>query len=294
MRERSGVDELRQTRADEAEPRPVGGQAGDLGPESASEPGPGSRSKPAPEPEAAVPAVPSAATPPPAEPGPRAEAGPTLDRDLAKLRRRLMRAANVSIDMLEAALHALWNGDHDVAREVRGRDDAVDDEEVLIERECLRILALHQPYGQDFRLVTFCLKVNVDLERVADHATSIAKVALKIDPTDPPRWPVALSELGDRVPVTCQTLLRAVLDEDEQTARQLVEKDDVIDRLDGRLFDELTEWVSAQPASATHALHAFRVGRELERVGDLMANIAEDVVYLVTGEIIRHQRAGRC
>ncbi len=215
-----------------------------------------------------------------------------LSRELTTLRRRLMRSANVAIDMLEASLHALWNVDHAVASEVRKRDDTVDDEEVRIEQDCLRLLTLQQPYGQDFRLVTFCLKVNHDVERVADHATSIAKIALQLDPTSPPKWPTALSELGDRIPVMCHNLLRAVLDEDVEAARQLVVGDKVIDRLDKRLFAEITAWIEAEPRCAATALLTYRLGRELERVGDLMAAIAEDVVYLVTGDIVRHGKKG--
>ena len=190
--------------------------------------------------------------------------------------------------MLEASLHALWNADHLVAEQVRLRDDTVDDEEVRIEQECLRLLTLQRPYAQDFRLITFCMKANADIERVADHATSIAKIALQIDPANPPAWPTALFELADRVPVLCHDLLRAVLDEDLDSARGLLAMDKVIDQLDRQLFGEVTQWVQERPDDATWALLAYRLGRELERVGDLMANIAEDVVYLVTGQIIRH------
>lgn len=214
-----------------------------------------------------------------------------LTSALGQLRRRVMRSANVAIDMLEASLHALWNADHVVAEQVRLRDDAIDDEEVWIEQECLRLLTLQRPYGQDFRLLTFCMKVNGDIERVADHATSVAKIALQVQPDDHPAWPTALLELGDRVPVLCQSLLRAVLDEDVETARRLVAGDKVIDTLDKRLFLEVTAWIEKRPAEAKWALLSYRLGRELERVGDLMANIAEDIVYLATGRIIRHQRS---
>lgn len=211
-------------------------------------------------------------------------------RDLTSLRRRLIRAANVAIDMLEASLYALWNLDHQVAQEIRLRDDSVDDEEVLIEQECLRMLTLQQPYGQDFRSLAFCLKVNSDIERVADHATSLAKVAIKIDPASEPRWPVSLVEIGDRIPDMCHGLLRSVLDEDVAAARALLERDSVIDHLDKQLFTEITEWMKTDPGAAELGLLCYRVGRELERTGDLLTNIAEDVVYLATGEIIRHQR----
>jgi len=211
-------------------------------------------------------------------------------KDLSKLRRRLIRSANVAVDMLEASIWGLWNNDHELASEIRLRDDGVDSEEVEIEQECLRLLTLQQPYGQDFRLLAFCIKVNADIERVADHATSLAKVTLRIDPENAPTWPVSLVEIGDRIPEMCQWLLRAVLEENVDKARVLLKKDDVIDRLDKRLFVEITEWIRRDPDSAEVGLLCYRVGRELERVGDLLSNIAEDVVYLATGSIIRHQR----
>ena len=211
-------------------------------------------------------------------------------RDLRTLRGRLIRAGNVAIDMLETSIWGLWNNDKAAAAEIRVRDDAVDAEEVAIEAECLRLMTLQQPYGQDFRTLAFCLKVNADIERVADHATSLAKVTLKIDGDDAPSWPVALVEIGDRIPEMCQTLMRAVLEEDVEGARALITKDSVIDRLDKRLFNEIVEWIQRDPDHAEQGLLCYRVGRELERVGDLLGNIAEDVVYLATGQIIRHQK----
>ena len=150
-------------------------------------------------------------------------------------------------------------------------------------------MALKQPFGTDFRTLAFCLKVNEDLERVADHASSIAKITLRLIKDGlVPQWPEALVELGERVPVFCHKLLRAVLDVDEAAARELVRSDKVIDSLDHRLFVEITEGIEQGTWKPESGLLCYRVGRELERVGDLMTNIAEDVVYLTTGEIIRH------
>lgn len=214
-----------------------------------------------------------------------------LDRELAQLNRRLIREAMVALDMLESALRALWVLDSELADEVRKRDDRVDSEEVAIEDECFRIMTLQQPVGGDFRRITFCLKVNADIERVADHATSIAKIAQKLSAMNaPPRFPVALTELGERVPVMSHTLLRAVLDESESAAREIVEADRVVDKLDKRVFVEIQELIESDPKQSARALLLYRVGRELERVGDLMVNMAEDVVYLVTGRIIRHEK----
>jgi phosphate transport system protein len=212
-----------------------------------------------------------------------------FERDLVQLRRRVVQQATLVMGMLQEALEGLWEVDRSVAATLKIRDNTIDDEEVAIEQACFRLLALQQPVARDFRVIAFVLRVNTDLERVADHACSIAKTTRKIEGDTPPKWPTALVEMGERVPYMCQRLLRAVLDEDAGAARNIIEEDETIDKLHKRLFTETTEFLRAEPNSEANGLHIARLGRELERVGDLMANIAEDVVYLVTGSIVRHE-----
>ncbi len=211
-------------------------------------------------------------------------------REVVRLRRKLTAEATCAIDMLESALEALWAGDKEQAAEVRVRERGVDVEEVEIEQECFRLMTLYQPFAHDFRVLAFCLKVNQDLERVADHASSIAKITRRMEGSGDVDWPTALRDMGDRVPILCHDLLRAVLKEDIERAREIITKDDVIDSLDKRLFDEVCDWMRRDPEMIEQALLAYRMGRELERVGDLMSNIAEDLVYLVTGTIVRHTK----
>ncbi|HLO40290.1 MAG TPA: phosphate signaling complex protein PhoU [Phycisphaerales bacterium] len=230
------------------------------------------------------------------EPTPTSGHSIIFDRKLISLKRRLVREATEVISMLERSLDALWRLDRAAAAEVRRIDDSIDREEVQIEQECFALLTLHHVFARDFRVVTFVLKVNHDIERVGDHASSIAKIVGKIDASAPPVWPTALLELGQRVPVRCHELLRAVLDEDVEAARQLVMKDKTIDNLDARLFGETVDFMQKDttPQGLANGLLIHRAGRELERVGDLMTNIAEEVVYLATGDIIRHtHKAGR-
>lgn len=193
--------------------------------------------------------------------------------------------------MLERSLDALWTLDVGKAREVRKSDDQIDREEIEIEQECYRLMTLQHPFARDFRVLTFVLKVNGDVERVADHATSIAKVTQRLDFTSPPKWPTSLVEMGQRVTVMCHSLLRAVLDEDPMIAAQIVGEDKTIDVLERRLFEEIEELMRKDPHWVRNGLLIYRVGRELERVGDLMKNIAEDVIYLATGSIVRHEKA---
>ncbi len=215
---------------------------------------------------------------------------PDFDSQILKVRRRLVREAVVAVGMLERAIDALWTLDREEAAIVRARDTRVDREEVAIEAECYRLLTLQHPVARDFRVVAFVLKVNQDIERVADHAASIAKSILAFRGDFAPRWPTSLEELAHRVPAQCHVLLRAVVDEDTERAREIVVSDKVLDEIHKRLFDEIVETMDGTPDSSANGLLLYRIGRELERVGDLMAAIAEDVVFLNTGQIIRHEK----
>jgi phosphate transport system protein len=206
-----------------------------------------------------------------------------------------MREATAAIAMLEGAVNALFAMDPEAARQVRLSDDTIDNEEVAIEQECYEILALHHPFARDFRVITFILRVNADIERTADHASSIAKLVGKISAlgVPSPQIPTSLRELRERVPVLCQDLMRAVVSEDVEAATRIVRSDEIIDQLEKRFFDEvmlMMKNAKGDDRELALGMYLYRMSRELERIGDLMASIAEDVVYLATGEIIRHAK----
>lgn len=217
-------------------------------------------------------------------------AQPAVAREIASVKRRLVDEATAAVGMLEASLAALWELDTQAAGEILKRDERIDREEVAIEETVFRLMALQAPVARDFRLLTFILKVNSDVERVGDHACSIAKIVYKLADQTPVNWPTSLTELGQRVPMACHRLLRALLDEDAAAAKMVVVDDKIIDRLNRQLFDETIALMQQGTDAHAAGLLVYRVGRELERVGDLMTNIAEDVVYLATGEIIRHEK----
>lgn len=225
-------------------------------------------------------------------PQPRPDIETHLIKDVKSLKRRVCEEATIAVAMLEAALAALWELDTAAAREVADRDDRIDREEVAIEEAAFRIMTLQQPVAREFRALAFILKVNSDIERVGDHASTIAKTAIKLAQAAPPgfNWPTSLLELGQRVPMACHALLRALIDENADAAKSIVVGDKAIDRLTRELFDETVRFMETFPKAHAAGLLIYRIGRELERVGDLMTNIAEDIVYLATGEIIRHEK----
>jgi phosphate transport system protein len=214
-----------------------------------------------------------------------------LDHDISALRRRVIREASRATDLIRQSLQVLTHSTEAEIKEIRDIEREIDQEEVRIEEECFRILALQQPFGSDFRMLTFCLKVNSDIERLADHAASIAKISKKLGEVHL-SWPKAMIEMIQRVPLMCDELLRAVISADPEAAREVVIRDKAIDKLDKQAFRELTEIIQNSPDDASKYMLMYRVSRELERVGDLLGNIAEDIIYLVTGDIVRHEHKG--
>ncbi|MBL8990545.1 MAG: phosphate signaling complex protein PhoU [Phycisphaerae bacterium] len=212
-----------------------------------------------------------------------------IEKQIKTIRSRLMQEAASAIGMVESAVDALMRLDVQAARAVMGRDDEVDREEVRIEEECFRLLTLFNPVARDFREVATMLKVNGDLERVADHATSVAKQTVKLAKLGVPQWPTSLQELTQRVPMMCHALLAALQRDDAVAARAVMNNDEAIDKLVKRLFEEAIETMGDDRNSKAVGMLMYRCGRELERIGDLMKNIAEDLIYLVTGSIVRHE-----
>jgi len=216
-----------------------------------------------------------------------------IDVQIKLVRGMIIEEATTAIGMLESSVDALFRLDVEKAREIIASDDKVDKLEVHIEEEALRVLALHNPFARDFRKITSMLRINADLERVADHATSISKQAVKLQPLGITRFPTALTELGQRVPMLCHTLLTSFVSENIEQCRSVIIRDQAIDSLDKRLFEECIELMGSDHNSKAAGMLMYRCGRELERVGDLMGSIAEDVIYLVGGHIVRHQEKKR-
>jgi len=213
----------------------------------------------------------------------------TIAREIRLLRDMVMAEAATAVGMIEQACEALVNHDDVSARAVIARDDEVDRNEVRIEEECFRVMALFHPYARDFREITTLIKVNSDVERVADHATGIAKQTIKLSALGMRGLPTPLVELAQRVPLMCHGMLSAMNTDDAVLARELVAKDKFIDSLEKKLFEECVALMTNDRNSKAGCLILHRCGRELERVGDLMKNIAEDLIYLSSGTIVRHE-----
>ncbi len=212
-----------------------------------------------------------------------------LHRDLDRVHRDMLKLSAMVEDMIDKAALALRERRLDLADEVSEDDQLVDQQEVAIEEECLKMLALHQPVAVDLRRIATVVKVNNDLERIADLAVNVAERARCIG--DYPQFDIP--ERVDRIIVQATTMVRSALDSfvnlDTAAARQVCEMDDEVDELNVQLIQELQSVMQQRSDLVVPALHCFSAIRHVERIGDLATNIAEDVIYLVEGEIVRHR-----
>ncbi|MBM4004174.1 MAG: phosphate signaling complex protein PhoU [Planctomycetes bacterium] len=211
-----------------------------------------------------------------------------LSRDLENVQRRLLSLASAVEELVEKSIRALFDRDAELARALMESDTSIDLEETVIEEECLKILALHQPVAIDLRRVATIVKINSDLERMADLAVNIAERAFSLAESHPVAVPGTFRRMTDLTITMVRDSLDAFVNLDVALAKRVCRLDDEVDRYNREIIDQVSDLMKAAPAQVDPGLHLFSAARQLERIADHATNIAEDVVYLVEGKIIRH------
>jgi phosphate transport system protein len=214
-----------------------------------------------------------------------------LERDLDDLQKDLLALAASVEEAIHKAIRSLQERDVPLAEEVIDGDNDIDEEENHIEEECLKVLALHQPVAVDLRRVTAVILINTDLERMADLAEDIAEraIALARFPVIP--IPADLQRMTDLTSSMVRQALDAFVNLDAKLARLVCRLDDEVDRCNKSIIDELIRLMQRSPDMVEPGLSFFSATRHLERIADHATNIAEDVIYLVEGAIVRHRPA---
>jgi phosphate transport system protein len=210
------------------------------------------------------------------------------ERDLDNLQRHLMALAASVEEAIFKGTRALRERNPILAGEVVAGDSAIDQEENYIENECLKMLALHQPVAVDLRRIIAALKINTDLERMADLAVNIAERAVSLA-----QWPsIAVPDKLQRMTEQTIAMVRQSLDAfvllDAEQARKVIRLDDEVDRYNREIIGELIGHMQERTEQVPTGIAFFSAVRQLERIADHATNIAEDVIYLIEGEIIRH------
>ena len=212
-----------------------------------------------------------------------------LRREIDNLKKRILYMGAEVEESVRKAVEALVMRDTQAAQHVIDADEPINHLEVEIEEDCLKILALHQPVAVDLRYVIAVLKINNDLERIGDLAVNIAERAVFLATRPPLDLPLDFRGMADAAQLMLKRSLDGLVESDTRIARQVRASDDEVDAMNSRMYEVIEGHLPDHPEHIPELIHLVSVSRHLERIADQATNIAEDVIYMVEGEIVRHQ-----
>ena len=211
-----------------------------------------------------------------------------FDEELSDLKTKLLRMAGQVEDQIDQALTALVTRDSALAHQVIERDHLVNSLDLEIDEESIRLLALHQPAARDLRLVTTAMKIATELERISDLAENVCERAIELNEEPQLKPYIDIPMMGNMARMMVKQSIDAFVKDDAMLARKVLTDDDFVDDLMEQLFRELLSFMLEDTRTISRAIRLSFIAKYLERMADHATNIAELVVYLVEGKIIRH------
>ena len=211
-----------------------------------------------------------------------------LQREIESLKNKIVTMGGEVEDRVYKSTLSIIKRDPTMAEAVIKADQDIDNMEVDIEEDCLKILALHQPVAIDLRFIIAVLKINSDLERVGDLAVNIAERSVYLASRAPLEMPFDVVDMSTKVEKMLTQSIDALVNMDVRLALRVRSQDEEIDTINRNMYSHVKGLFQAMPDRINSLLHAISICRHLERIADHASNIAEDVVYLVNAEIVRH------
>ncbi|GAK57184.1 phosphate transport system regulatory protein PhoU [Candidatus Vecturithrix granuli] len=211
-----------------------------------------------------------------------------LHKEIGKLKQQLLALGALVEERLNKSVKAVDKRDLELAQQIIEGDCEVDALEVDLEEDCLKVLALHQPVAIDLRLIMAVMKINIDLERIGDLAVDIADRARYFATHEEVTLPFDFLGMSRKAQDMLQKSLDALVNLDIELARKVCAADDAVDDMHSSMFQKVEQAIQAQPQYVEQFISYLSVSRYLERIADHATNIAEDVIYLVEGQIVRH------
>ena len=211
--------------------------------------------------------------------------------ELATLKQTLLTMGGLVEDQIHRVMRALIERDDALAREVIDRDRRVNMLDVEVDEKCVELLALHQPAAGDLRFITTAMKIVTDLERIGDQAVNIAQRAIELNREPQLKPYIDLPRMAEKAARMVKESLDAFVNRDTALARQVCAEDEAVDALKEQVFRELLTFMMEDARTIPRAIRLILISRFLERVADHATNIAEMVVYLVEGKMVRHTLA---
>lgn len=209
-------------------------------------------------------------------------------QELADLKSALLEMSGLAESQVQQSVSAMLSGDLAVAHEVVDRDGEVDELELQLDRAAHELLALHQPMAGDLRFITMAMKISNDLERVGDHAVNIARAVLRLADMPPFGRSAEVAEMARLSTEMLSEALDAFVRSDPEQARKVCKADDQVDHLYDSMFRIVLTHMMEDPRRIGPSMSLLMISKNLERIADLATNIAEDVVFMVEGVVIKH------
>jgi phosphate transport system protein len=213
-----------------------------------------------------------------------------LHRQMRQLNSMVQAMGESVGQVVHQAIQAVQQRDPKLAQQIIENDANIDAQEVELEEECLHTLALYQPVANDLRLVISTLKINNDLERIGDLAVNIAELARALAQLAPEELPFDLHGMAEQVRSMVDDSIQSLIHVDAATAERVRRRDDEVDRMHRTTYSRIESVIRQDPELVQSYIYLLSVSRNLERIADHAVNIAEDVIYLERGEILRHER----
>jgi phosphate transport system protein len=212
-----------------------------------------------------------------------------LQKDIEKIKKMVLSVGAMVEERIRMAIRAIETWDAGLAEEIVRRDYEIDELEIEVEEECLKILALHQPVAVDLRFLIATIKINSELERIGDEAVNIANRVRNISKRRKLDLSFDFEIMAEKAATMLRLSLDALVSLDLDLAFKVLTLDDEVDRMHREIYDRIKEVMSQNPDYVGYLINLYTTSRHLERVGDHSTNIAEEVIYLIEGEIIRHR-----
>ncbi len=214
-----------------------------------------------------------------------------LHKEIKKTEKRILALSAMAEEAVRGAVKAFTHKDKKLAIQIIEHDKHIDAQEIDVEEECLKVLALHQPVAIDLRFIVTVLKINSDLERVGDHAVSIAKRAIQIAEFtgETTASPFLFDELIETSIKLLKQSIDALINHDTALAYKILDSESSIGEHKAKIYEQYIEFTKANPELLEINSAYMFVSRYLERIAEHALNIAEDVIYMMNGEIVRHQ-----
>ncbi len=216
-----------------------------------------------------------------------------FSRELEKIKKKILSLGAIVEERVRMATQAVETHDAGLAQQIINSDYDIDDMEVEIEEECLKILALHQPVAVDLRFLIAVIKINNELERIGDQAVNIAERVDTIGRGEQLDFFFDYSSMGEKVQDMLKLSLDALVNMDYDLAFSVVMRDDEVDKIKSDAYDRIKQAMGDHPDKLGELINLLLISRHLERLADHATNIAEEVIYLIEGEIIRHAAYNR-